>query len=150
RMRMWPLSVLLAVMVTVRTGADLQPPERPYNILMLVPLPSKSHRNVFLPLANALADRGHKITLLAMDEPVTNHPNIVELMHVSREEVMGSEEFKGHTMFDYRTNPSGPLASVKKMIDITAQKLYNFPHIKELYARKNEFDLVVIDQKFNE
>ncbi|CAL4065552.1 unnamed protein product, partial [Meganyctiphanes norvegica] len=150
KMKMWLLSLLLVVMVTVKTDADVPPPERPYNILMLVPLPSKSHRNVFLPLANALADRGHKITLLSMDDPVTNHPNIVEYMHLKREELEEREEFKGHSMFDHRANPSGAFSMLGTVIEITAQNLYNFPHIKELYARRNEFDLVVIDHMFNE
>ena len=39
----------------------LKPPERSYKILMLLPFASKSHRNVFLPIANGLAERGHKV-----------------------------------------------------------------------------------------
>jgi hypothetical protein len=42
-------------------GAALSPPERSYNILMLLPVSSKSHRNVFMPLATALTQRGHRV-----------------------------------------------------------------------------------------
>ncbi|CAL4063762.1 unnamed protein product, partial [Meganyctiphanes norvegica] len=151
RMRMWLVSGLLTVMLAVSTDADLPPPERPYNILMLEPMSSKSHRNVFLPLANALADRGHKITLLSLEDPVTNHPNIVELVHLTHEELDGREEFKGQSKFDHRANPSAGFKTVLgRILEIIAQNLYNFPHIKELYARRHEFDLVVIDHIFNE
>lgn len=54
---LWMLAVAL---VRGATG-DLPPPERSYNILMLLPVGSKSHRNVFMPMAEALADRGHKV-----------------------------------------------------------------------------------------
>ena len=35
--------------------------EKPYKILMLLPVASTSHRNVFIPLAKGLADRGHQV-----------------------------------------------------------------------------------------
>nr|XP_027216417.1 UDP-glucuronosyltransferase 2B10-like [Penaeus vannamei] len=54
--------------------AELAPPERSYKILMLLPVSSKSHRNVFLPVAEGLADRGHKIVILANHPPALNHP----------------------------------------------------------------------------
>lgn len=53
------LALALALMGVA--WAELAPPERSYNILMLLPVSSKSHRNVFLPVAEALADRGHKV-----------------------------------------------------------------------------------------
>ncbi|KAG7164577.1 UDP-glucuronosyltransferase 3-like 2 [Homarus americanus] len=57
---------VLALCVLVLTLAGcvaeaLPPPERSYNILMLLPLSTKSHRNVFLTLAEALAERGHQM-----------------------------------------------------------------------------------------
>ena len=42
--------------------AFLPPPERSYNILMMLPACSVSHRNVFMPLAHELVQRGHKVS----------------------------------------------------------------------------------------
>ena len=41
----------------------LPPSENQYNVLMLLPFASKSHRNVFMPIAEGLAERGHKVRL---------------------------------------------------------------------------------------
>ena len=35
--------------------------EDKYKILMLLPFGSKSHRNVFIPIAEGLANKGHKV-----------------------------------------------------------------------------------------
>ena len=39
-------------------GGDAAPPSK---ILVLIPISSPSHRNVFRPLVQALAERGHKV-----------------------------------------------------------------------------------------
>ena len=39
----------------------LVPPESSYNILILIPISFKSHRNVFMPIATGLAKRGHNV-----------------------------------------------------------------------------------------
>ena len=58
------LSVLALVSLNFwLVECTLSPPERSYKILMLLPVSSRSHRNVFLPLAHALVDRGHQVTI---------------------------------------------------------------------------------------
>ncbi|KAK8399525.1 hypothetical protein O3P69_003537 [Scylla paramamosain] len=52
--------VLAAALVWSVAGL-LPPPQKTYSILMLLPYWGKSHRNVFMPLSEALADRGHKV-----------------------------------------------------------------------------------------
>ena len=54
------LCVLVTVLAISAQG-NLTPPERSYKILMLLPVSSKSHNNVFQPMAEAMADRGHKV-----------------------------------------------------------------------------------------
>lgn len=39
----------------------LAPLERPYKILMLLPVGSKSHKGFFTSVADALGERGHKV-----------------------------------------------------------------------------------------
>lgn len=55
------LSWMAVGLALVATTAALPPPERSYKILMLLPTSSISHRNVFMPLATALTERGHKV-----------------------------------------------------------------------------------------
>ena len=57
------VSIFLLLLLNEAGGA-LLPPERSYKILMLVPSASTSHRNVFMPLADALSDRGHEVNRL--------------------------------------------------------------------------------------
>nr|XP_045622222.1 UDP-glucosyltransferase 2-like [Procambarus clarkii] len=60
-MKLTTVCVLVAVLV-VGTNGDLASPERSYKILMLLPVSTNSHRTLFMCLAEALADRGHKIS----------------------------------------------------------------------------------------
>ena len=52
---------MMAVLLVGSATGGLPPPERSYKILMILAAASKSHRNVFMPLVDALADRGHKV-----------------------------------------------------------------------------------------
>ncbi|XP_037792841.1 uncharacterized protein LOC119588212 [Penaeus monodon] len=125
--------------------AELAPPERSYKILMLLPVSSKSHRNVFMPIAEALADRGHKIVMLVNHPPASKHPNIQEINHELtdfREENMN--------MFETRENPAGAFGMFETALPAIARKLYKVPKVKELYDRRKEFDLIVINHMFNE
>ena len=54
-------NVLGILFVLGVVGGNLLPPERSYKILMLLPTGTTSHRNVFMPLADALSDRGHEV-----------------------------------------------------------------------------------------
>ena len=57
---------LLCTVFVVGVAANaLLPPERSYKILMLLPMSTRSQTNVFMPLANALADRGHEVKIYA-------------------------------------------------------------------------------------
>ena len=52
---------VVAAALVYSVAALLPPPEKSYKILMLIPYWGMSHKNVFMPLAEALADRGHKV-----------------------------------------------------------------------------------------
>lgn len=67
---------MLCVLVAALAGSawgDLPQPERSYKILMLLPISSKSHNRVFLPVAEALADRGHKVKAVYIAHLITSH-----------------------------------------------------------------------------
>ena len=59
-MKVVTLCVLVATLVGGCVGV-LPPPERSYKLLMLLPVSPKSHRNMFMALAEALVERGHKV-----------------------------------------------------------------------------------------
>ncbi|XP_027223444.2 UDP-glycosyltransferase UGT5 [Penaeus vannamei] len=142
-MKVAVLALALALMGVA--WAELAPPERSYKILMLLPISSKSHRNVFLPVAEALADRGHKIVMLVNHPPALKHPNVLEINH-------GLPDFREENlnMFETRGNPAAAFGVFQKALPAIASKLYKVPKVKELYDKRKEFDLIVINHMFNE
>ncbi|KAK4324249.1 hypothetical protein Pmani_005089 [Petrolisthes manimaculis] len=55
------VAALGVVVMLAGVVGELPPPEASYKILMLLPVSTKSHKNIFMALAEALADRGHKL-----------------------------------------------------------------------------------------
>ncbi|XP_069165918.1 UDP-glycosyltransferase UGT5-like [Procambarus clarkii] len=139
-MKLAPLSVLVAAVAGVAAG-ELAAPERSYKILMLLPVTTKSHRNVFMPLAEALADRGHEVVMLTNHPKSSRHPNVHEVTH-------GLPYFKekNMNMFDVRKD----LTHLVKELPAIAREMYHVPAVKDLYRRRKEFDLMLIDFLFND
>lgn len=52
---------VVAAALTGSAAGVSSPPERSYKILMLLPVSAKSHWNMFMAIAEVLADRGHKV-----------------------------------------------------------------------------------------
>ncbi|KAK8744542.1 hypothetical protein OTU49_000857, partial [Cherax quadricarinatus] len=141
------LGILCALLMAAVASAEgtLSPPEKSYKILMLFPVGSRSHKNIFMALAEALAQRGHKIVMLSNHPKTSKHANIHEvthgLPHMSQDNV---------NMFDYRKDRSGPFKHLKVALPAIARDLYKVPVVKEIYERRKEFDLIVINHMFNE
>ena len=55
---------VLSVALWSPAAADLPPPERSYNVLMLLPSGSLSHLFLYLPMAEELAKRGHNVHIV--------------------------------------------------------------------------------------
>ncbi|XP_053649663.1 UDP-glycosyltransferase UGT5 isoform X3 [Cherax quadricarinatus] len=143
---MMKLMIYCAVVAAVvGSAAGKLSPERSYKILMLLPVGSRSHRNVFMPLAEALAERGHKIVMLTNHPKSSKHPNIYETTHAL--DIMKEDKVN---MFDRRKTLTGPLSLMKTVLPTLARDLYEVPVVKELYERRKEFDLIVINHMFNE
>nr|XP_053653822.1 uncharacterized protein LOC128703245 [Cherax quadricarinatus] len=141
-------STIMCVLVVMLVGSimgKLSPPERSYKILMLLPISSKSHRNIFMPLAVALADRGHKIVMLTNQPKSSKHPNIEDIPH-------DLSQFREEDInfFESRKNPSGVFQLFEIVLPTLVTELYKVPVVKDLYERRKEFDVIVIDQLFNE
>ncbi|MPC30604.1 UDP-glycosyltransferase UGT5-like [Portunus trituberculatus] len=137
------LACVLVVALAGSASGDLSPPEKSYKILMLLPVSSKSHNRVFQPLAEGLANRGHKVVMLTNIPVASKHPNISEVNH-------GLSYFEDakRNMFEVRKNEN--FDGLKKTILSFAKNLYKVQAVMELYKRRKEFDLIVVNYKFNE
>ncbi|XP_045595169.1 UDP-glycosyltransferase UGT5 isoform X2 [Procambarus clarkii] len=145
-MRFVTLWCVLLVGVAGGAAGELGPPERSYNILMLLPVSSKSHRNVFVPLAEVLAHRGHQVTMLTNHRKIEkHHPNIHEFTHG-----LPDYQHENISMFDFLKDPTGGLSKHVKIAPIIARELYKVSAVKDLYEKRKEFDLIIVDQLFNE
>ncbi|XP_069959583.1 UDP-glycosyltransferase UGT5 [Cherax quadricarinatus] len=141
-------STTMCVLVVMLVGSimgKLSPPERSYKILMLLPVSSRSHRNIFNPLAEALADRGHKIVMLTNQPKSSKHPNIEDIPHDLP--YFREEDFN---VFHNRKNHSRPMQIFETVLPAVARELYKVPVVKDLYKRRKEFDVMLINQMFNE
>ncbi|XP_064112834.1 UDP-glycosyltransferase UGT5-like isoform X1 [Macrobrachium nipponense] len=140
----WP-SVLFWLMLTGTGGAKLLPPERSYKILMLLPIGSRSHRNVFMPLAEALADRGHKVDMLTSYDIQHQNPNIREIPH-------GLPHYPRATinMFSDANTVLGIFHTLGDKMQKMARDIYQVPRVRELYKKRKEYDVIVVNNLFNE
>ncbi|XP_018013129.1 UDP-glycosyltransferase UGT5-like [Hyalella azteca] len=123
----------------------LEAPERSYDILMLLPCASKSHRNVFMPLATALTQRGHKVTMLSTLPPADNNPDITYVDH-------GLKHFDTSdvNMFEATENESEMFKDFEIIFSAIAKEIYGVPAVWELYKNRHKFDLIIINHLFSE
>ncbi|XP_045616802.2 UDP-glucosyltransferase 2 [Procambarus clarkii] len=139
-----PILCLLAV-AAGGAGGVLTPPHRSYRILMLLPIASISHRNVFMPLATALADRGHQVVMLTSNQELVDYPNIQEIYHG-----IPIESMFNRSLFEDRNDPIGIFLLLGEILLTVVKRIYQVPVVKDLYHRRKEFDLVIINQRYNE
>jgi len=109
-----------------------------------LPFSSKSHRNVFLPLATALVKRGHKVTMLCNHPPPKETNGIKFLQHAlpyfNTESDNMFKSIAGNAMFDH----------FKTIFPLIGKEFYDDPVVKGLWAKRNTFDLFIVDALFNE
>ncbi|XP_050693304.1 UDP-glycosyltransferase UGT5-like isoform X2 [Eriocheir sinensis] len=141
-MKVVTICMLAAALMVGATG-NLPPPERSYKILMLLPASSKSHKNVFMALAEALADRGHKIVMLTSLPSSSKNQNITEIKYEL-------PHFSLKSSFERRNDGIGGLGLFKNILPAIARELYKVPAVKQLYEKRKDFDLIAVDHLFNE
>ncbi|XP_053630996.2 UDP-glycosyltransferase UGT5 isoform X1 [Cherax quadricarinatus] len=139
----WVLVVAAAVIMGVQ--GMLAPPEKSYKILMLLPISSKSHRNVFMILAEGLADRGHKVVMLTSGTEISNHPNIKEIPYFNSYVIS-----KNATSSLFNNTPGNIVKMMAEFLPMVAREVYLLPAVKEIYKRRKEFDLIVVNHRYNE
>ncbi|XP_076055548.1 UDP-glucosyltransferase 2-like [Oratosquilla oratoria] len=116
-----------------------------YKILMLLPISSKSHRNLFMPIAEGLAERGHKVTMLSNHPPASSHANVHEIYH------------KFEPLNDRNFNPfitlNGTPFIIEDPVDVVrnfTKYIYTIPEILEVYERRHEFNVVILSAYLND
>ncbi|XP_076057684.1 UDP-glucosyltransferase 2-like isoform X2 [Oratosquilla oratoria] len=139
-----PVVLLILALVPV-TVAPLPPPAGSYNILMLLPLSTKSHRNLYLSIAEGLADRGHDVTMVTNHSPVSKHHRIHEIYHKILYVADG-----GADVFQMLGNKSSDLTVMAENAERFAWEFYQVPKVAQLYARRHLFDVIFTGTKFNE
>lgn len=126
-------------------AADLPPPERQYSILFLLPMSSTSHRNIFMSVAEALAERGHNVTMLINHAVESKNENITVVFH-------GLDDFRPEkvSMFRIRGDVREVSRIYSEKLVAASKKLYKVPKVRKLYERRKDFDLIIVFHMMNE
>ncbi|XP_042858863.1 uncharacterized protein LOC122244975 [Penaeus japonicus] len=142
---LWVWAACAGTVLLSAAVADLPPPERHYDILILLPMSSTSHRNIFMPVAEALAERGHKVVMLINHPLESRNPNITLVFH-------GLSTFSAETvnMFKFREDVREIAKIYSAMLQPIVRKFYKVPKVKRLYERRKEFDLIIVFHMMNE
>lgn len=140
-------AILLALLVALvgAVSGKLPPPEKSYNILMLLPVGTKSHKNFFTSVAEALGERGHKVTMLSNYPASSKNPNVTEFNHE-----LTDFDVSNMNLFEERHDPTGGFSVMEEILPPMARKLYQVPIVKDLYAKRKTYDLIIVDHIINE
>ncbi|ROT79971.1 UDP-glucuronosyltransferase 2C1 [Penaeus vannamei] len=138
------VTFLLVALAAVALG-KLAPLERPYKILMLLPVGSKSHKGFFTSVADALGERGHKVVMLSSYPASSKNANVTEIDHGLKD-----MHHDNYNLFESRDDPSGGLSVLSELIPVMVKRLYRIPEVKELYEKRKTFDLIIVDHMINE
>ncbi|XP_063606320.1 UDP-glycosyltransferase UGT5-like [Penaeus indicus] len=142
---LWAWAACVGSSLLCVAAADLPPPERQYSILFLLPMSSTSHRNIFMSVADALAERGHKVTMLINHAVESKNENITFVFH-------GLDDFRPEniSMFRIRNDIQEATKIYSKKLLAASKKLYKVPKVRKLYERRKEFDLIIVFHMMNE
>lgn len=120
------------------------------NILFLLPIATKSHKNVFDPLIKALAERSHNVTVVAPMKFKSPVPNVREILPVPFDQinpgVTSGNPFEnrkdGKLGFFLNWDPS--------FLEVVCKKLYLHEEIKQLIANEvGTFDIIILNTFMN-
>lgn len=133
-----------------------------YKILVLLPMAGKSHKNVFIPLVEGLAARGHDVTVISAFKPAKIIPNLTEIAIEANQHEMGGKKpptdgggppAKKQEMIFQKILGRSPLIVFKGMfgtIEATCKNFLNFPTTKAMIEKGKTFDLVIVQGFVNE
>ncbi|XP_063593602.1 UDP-glycosyltransferase UGT5-like isoform X2 [Penaeus indicus] len=117
------LTFLLVALTGVSLG-KLGPLERPYKILMLLPAGSKSHKHFFMSIADALAERGHRMVYPFVHE-LTYMTIVAYGMDVCHSAVLGNVQNPAYVSGPLQEYPS-PLSLKHRLLNLLQHILMPF------------------------
>ena len=110
-------------------------------ILFLFPIASKSHRNVFEPLINALAARGHDLTVVTPFRSKNLPSNIKEVIPISAENILLAQ-FQD----PFELRKSGRIGTLIVNMDSVLKGCHKaYENVEFQETIKQEYDLVIIN-----
>ena len=123
-----------------------------YNILVLTPVTSPSHSNVFKPLVAGLSDRGHFVTYwngllqpdklnLALNNTATNSSNLRLLASPNLAKINSQHQID----FSDRDSPFRLLFRMRNVMENYCMAIYEDPVFHQLMNSKEQFDLIIVD-----
>lgn len=83
--------------------------------------------------------------ILSALPPISKHPNVKEINHGI------PTKNESTNMFEIRKNdPTKGFSFFQYILPKLAREMYDVPAVKELYDKRKEFDIFLIDELFNE
>ncbi|GLH05009.1 UDP-glucuronosyltransferase, partial [Gryllus bimaculatus] len=118
-------------------------------ILVLMPVPAKSHFGAYAPLFEELARRGHEVTVASpfpRKTPLANYTDIV------LEDTFPARDSKEFNTFEMREAPFPMMMYfIFKICSESCEKVLQLPNMQKLINSKDlEFDLVLYEPFFTE
>ena len=111
------------------------------DILFLLPLATKSHKNVFEPLYKALADRGHNVTVVSPVQPKVDYKNVREIVPVPFDDLI--PDFPNPFERRKQGRLTTTMAANVNLLIPACDRIYSIPGFVDLINHK--FDLVFLN-----
>lgn len=119
-------------------------------ILVLFPLGPKSHKNSITPIAEALAERGHEITLVSSFPPTKPVKNIREIVLTELTHSLDGDTIKWFEMTEQGVTQMVTMISyIRTLMRDGYATLMRNPEFLAVLKERN-FDLVIFDALFTE
>nr|AHX56943.1 UDP-glycosyltransferase 211A2 [Strigamia maritima] len=120
-----------------------------YKILCLLPLASQSHKNLFDPLINELAGRGHEVTVVApykLAQPIAN------INEIQIENIITSESTQLISNWVKYSNyhPLFTASYYKPFTIIGCKAYFENAQVKQLLKSGKQFDVVIVNALLND
>ncbi len=115
---------------------------------MLSPLGPRSHMNCFRPLAEALAEKGHKLTVVTAHPSKVEGPNVRSIVLKELVDLVDVEwyDFKEHGLI---ANTIGVFQFFHSTMSVAYGRFMENEDIQEIKRNKN-FDMVIVDAIVND
>ena len=86
-----------------------------------------------------------QVTIVSNHPPQDDNPAITYIRH-------GLPHFREDKMnlFEESKKPDNMFGTFRRIFPLMARDIYDVPEVKDLYERRSEFDVFIIDQIFNE